>query len=250
MFTRLRNVVRFLIVFFGFTIVFILFMDKIVMPIYVRHGRVFLMPNIRLKPLSVAESMLKSHGMRWTVIDSVENPEVPPNTVVEQLPKAGLEVKKGREVKLVITQTEPFFPMPNLVGKILKAAQLDLQQYHLLLDTVKYAYSSDKPIGVVMGQSIEPGVQVALNTPVTLIISQGPPSRQLWVPDLFGLSLDEARIKLQLAGFRVGQIRYIPNIDLLPSTVIGQSPTAGTAIDNPIEINLDVSINEIKDEDS
>jgi len=237
-----RNWIRFLTVFVIFSIVFILVIDKIVLPIYVGNKKEIPLVDIRGRSLDEAVIILDMVGLHYEVIDSTENDDLPPQTIVDQQPPAGTPVKTGRMIRLVITSGERFFPMPNLVGKVMKSASLELQQYHLRTDSISYEFSSDKPRDVITAQSIRPRQMISASDSVSLVVSKGPPPRQLEVPDLFGMNLDEAKSAIRKAGFRVGAIRYITNDDLVAYTVIGQKPEFGVLYDNAVPINLEVTI--------
>ncbi|PIS27361.1 MAG: hypothetical protein COT43_10950 [Candidatus Marinimicrobia bacterium CG08_land_8_20_14_0_20_45_22] len=236
-----KNLLRFLAAFAIFTVIFSVLMDKLILPLYVRHGREYELLDVRYKPLPEARAILESNGFESVVSDTLENSDFPPQTVIDQQPPAGYKVKKGRIVKLIISGGERYFPMPKLIGKVLKAADLELDRWGITVDSVVSQFSSDKPVGVVSAQSISPGLMISTNTHIWLTVSKGAPDKQLEVPDLFGLNLDEAKKIIRKAGHQIGKIRYIQNPDLTPYTVIGQKPEAGKLMDNPILINLDVT---------
>ncbi|MFA4837956.1 MAG: PASTA domain-containing protein [Candidatus Neomarinimicrobiota bacterium] len=238
---RTKNLFRFLAAFAVFTIVFGVLMDKLILPLYVRHGNEYELLDVRHKPLPEARAILESNGIESVVSDTLENSDFPPQTVIDQQPPAGYMVKKGRIVNLIISGGERYFPMPKLVGKVLKAADLELERWGVVVDSVTHEYSSDKPVGVVSAQSISPGLMISTNTHVWLTVSKGAPDKQLEVPDLFGLNLDEARKIIRKSGHLLGKIRYIQNPDLTPYTVIGQKPEAGKLMDNPTAISLDIT---------
>lgn len=245
---RIRNWLRFLIAFIIFTIAFALVMDKLVMPAYVRRGKEIPLVNVLDRPIEEAEALLKLNGFHVEIVDSVENPGLTPGTVVDQMPAPGNYVKQGRVVRLVLVSGEHFFPMPNLIGKVLKAARLQLERNKIRIDSVTYRYSSDKPKGVIMEQTKTPGFMIGSKETVSLVVSKGPPPQRLKVPDLFGMNLESAKRHIRQAGFKMGSIRYIPNDELTAYTVIGQSPEWGTLYDNPVEIDLEVTI-DIQDEE-
>ncbi|MFH1214842.1 MAG: PASTA domain-containing protein [Candidatus Neomarinimicrobiota bacterium] len=239
--TRLRNWFRLLAAFIIFGVALALIMDKIVMPVYVRHGKEIVMMDVRKKHTAEAINLLKMGGFGVQVVDTVEGGNLPKGVVVDQQPPPGNMVKKGHVVNLIITGGEHFFQMPNLVGRVLKSATIIIENQKLVLDTVEYLYSSDKPEGVVCEQSLLPGSMVGSNTPVRLVVSRGKPSHQLEVPMLTGLNLEEAKASIRKAGFKIGLIRYVPTPDLTPYTVIDQTPKAGHHYDNPVNIDLQVT---------
>lgn len=245
---RMRNFVRFLIVFIIFTIVVVIVMDKVVMPLYIRHGEKFIMMDVRQKQFGEAKAILAMNGLEVEVVDTVDNSDLLPGTVVDQQPPPGYDVKKGRVIRLVVTGGEKYFQMPNLVGKVLKAAGLEMDHYKLVVDSVIYQYSTDKPKGVVSEQSVPQGVMISSNELVILTVSKGQPPRQLEVPDLFGLNLEGAKRAIRKSGFRMGMIRYIPNPELNPYTVIGQEPKKGELRDKPVTIDLEVTTTDVKQE--
>jgi len=239
--TRIRNWFRLVAAFIISGVILALVADKIVVPLYVQHGREIAMIDVVKKHTADAVSALKANGFEVQVEDTVESGNLPKGIVIDQQPPPGLMVKKGRVVRLIITGGEHYFAMPNLVGRALKAANIIIDNNKLILDEVEYLYSSDKPEGVVCEQSLLPGSMVKTNTPVRLVVSKGKPSRTLEVPMLTGLSLEEARAAIRKAGFKVGLIRYVPTADLNPYTVIDQTPKPGGHYDNPIGIDLQVT---------
>lgn len=239
---RTRNWFRILTVFFIVTLIFVVTMDQFVLPRYVSRGKELTMVEVRNSSYTEAKNILLELGFRAIAVDTLENAELPPETVIDQQPLPGAAVKQGRMVRLVITSGERFFSMPNLVGKVLKAAQLELNRQHLSVSSITDEFSSDKPPGVVTRQSIRPGLMVSSKDALELVISKGPPPSQLEIPDLFGMNLNEAQAAIRKAGFKVGTIRYIPNDELVAYTVIRQHPEWGTLFDNPVPINLEVTI--------
>ncbi len=246
MFTTLRNWFRFSVVFLLFTVLFYFVMDKIVMPLYVQHGKEYELIDVRNMISLEAEKILNNEGYLVEVVDSVQNLNIPLNTVIEQFPKPGTKVKNGRVVRLVVSKGESYFDMPNLVGKVYKAARLEVERRGLVLDTIHYEYSWDKPKDVITGQSLLPGERVSTNSLIELYVSYGPPEKKYKVPDLFGKNLEIAKRDIRKSGFKVGTIRHFPNNDLTPFTVIGQEPKAGKLFETIQAINLDVTTIEME----
>ena len=241
MFTKIRNLFRFGIAFFIVTILTVILMDKIVMPFYVAQGKSITLQDVRHISFSSAQTKLHELGLDAVVLDSITAPDLPPYTVVEQQPLPGNLVKKGRAIFLTISKGREYVQMPNLMGMALKEAQLVLDHLKLKVKTTDYKFDYDKPKGAVCGQSINPGMLVAKHSSLKIWISNGPPVQTYTVPDLVGLSLTAAKKKIRAAGLKTGNIDYLPNNDLTPSTVIGQNPQKNSIFHEVIKINLEVT---------
>ena len=67
------------------------------------------------------------------------------------------------------------------------------------------------------------------------------------VPQLFGMSMQNAKDLLTKARLKVGKISYQQNEDLVPYTVLDQSIAPGTVLNQTIQVDLVVSILDLKD---
>ena len=80
-----------------------------------------------------------------------------------------------------------------------------------------------------------------------LTISMGLPPDFFQVPQLYGLSLNNAKKQLTNAKFSLGKVSYQQNEDLIPYTVLDQSIKYGTVLDESTKIDLVVSILDLQD---
>lgn len=80
-----------------------------------------------------------------------------------------------------------------------------------------------------------------------ITVSQGLPPDFFQVPQLFGMSMQNAKDLLTKARLKVGKISYKQNEDLVPYTVLDQSIAPGTVLDQTIQVDLVVSILDLKD---
>ena len=80
-----------------------------------------------------------------------------------------------------------------------------------------------------------------------LTVSMGLPPDFFQVPQLFGLSLNNAKEKLKNSKLKLGKVSYQQNEDLVPYTVLDQSIIPGTVLEQSAKINLVVSILDLQD---
>jgi serine/threonine protein kinase len=89
----------------------------------------------------------------------------------------------------------------------------------------------------IISQDPEGGVMVRRKTVIKVLVSLGP----LEVPNLVGLSLEDARKVLESRGFRVGQIEYRQYQDFAADRVVETDPPYGSKLSEGDAVNLVVS---------
>ncbi len=226
---------------FALALAFILLMDWIVMPLYTRHGQEVEIPNITRMRYEDAKATLENAGFAIIKEEERFSDELPFGYVLEQSPAPQAKVKYGRRVHVVTSRGEKRIPVPDLVGRSQREAELLLNQARLALGSVSYDYSSIHPEGVISWQSVPPRAEVAVNTKVNITLSVGPEPEAFVVPQLEGRTLQDAVLKIQQAGLRLGQLTYTIVPDLLPETVIRQSLQANTIVEKGAAIDLELS---------
>jgi eukaryotic-like serine/threonine-protein kinase len=222
-------------------ILFVFFMDKIVMPWYVDLGEEIEMPDIVEMNVNEAKTSLEQSDFNVIIADSVFDANYPEGTVVEQMPVAYSTVKKGRNVYLTISNGEKPIIMPNLFGMSPRDAELKLTGMGLKMRTILQVYNDMYPAGVVIGQSHPKGEPVSKNSRVTITVSLGEMPSERKIPNLIGKSLSAARQQLKQLDVTIDNIEYEENNAYLPNTVLKQSLKEGSSIGEGSEIDLVVS---------
>jgi serine/threonine-protein kinase len=160
---------------------------------------------------------------------------------------AGAKVKPGRTIRLKISRSEKLIIVPNLVGQSRRSVEISLQQIGLRIDTVYTEFNPDYPKGTVAWQFPKSGDHIKKGMGLQITVSQGLPPDFFQVPQLFGMSMQNAKALLTKARLKVGKISYKQNEDLVPYTVLDQSIAPGTVLDQTIQVDLVVSILDLKD---
>ena len=101
---------------------------------------------------------------------------------------------------------------------------------------------SRRPEGQVFRQEPEAGETADDGSTVTILVSTGPEPTE--VPDVKGMSLEEARATLRDANLRVGEISELPSEEIEEGSVIDQFPEEGREVPADSEIDLVLSSGE------
>jgi len=243
----MNKIIQFLIAFGIVSLALILIFDWFIMPSYVRQDKTLIVTDITGKDLNRALIELETEGYKGVVYDTVYTADVNPQTVVDQYPVAGAKVKPGRTIRLKISRSEKLIIVPNLVGQSRRSVEISLQQIGLRIDTVYTEFNPDYPKGTVAWQFPKSGDHIKKGMGLQITVSQGLPPDFFQVPQLFGMSMQNAKDLLTKARLKVGKISYKQNEDLVPYTVLDQSIAPGTVLNQTIQVDLVVSILDLKD---
>jgi len=204
------------------------------------HGREVDVPSLAGKTPDQAKEILGHSGLVLKTSSSRFSSGVPEGHILDQIPPAGTRLRVNRSVKVLLSLGERRFPVPNLVGTSLRAAQLTLAQRKLALAKTLYAHTSDEPSTVVY-QSPKAGTQEGSDPSVNILISLGPPAEYFIMPDLIGKSADLVSSRARNEGFRLGKVNYRKYPGVESGVVIQQKPQAGYRLTKSDVILLDVS---------
>ncbi|NTU58247.1 MAG: PASTA domain-containing protein [Chlorobiaceae bacterium] len=233
------------------SLIAIVVIDKFLLPIYTSSGREATVPNVKNISYGEAERILgkanlkavKSYNVRYL-------PEVQPDIVIDQVPPAASTVKPGRNVYLVVNRTDkPSFAIPDLTGRPEEEARQILARLGMTVSGVQVrAVSKTEEDGRVLSQSVPPNVTVMTGSAISLIvgkIEQEPAGlKRVVVPDLLGMSIDQARSIIIQNGLVLGKITYERSALLVPNTVISQKPSVNSFAQSGQAVDMTVATNE------
>ncbi len=206
--------------------------DKLVMPVVAGQfkGTVEVPELFNTSPED-AGPLLLGKGLTL-LLDSAGDysADVPAGRILSQFPASNTTVKQGRRVWVKISKGLRNVSVPQLKGYSLRQAEISLQQLGLVVDQVIPIGDASVPEGAVLGTRPLPGTELEVGSRVDVQVSAGRRSVANQVPDLVGMSLAQARERIQAAGLRMGAVSERPHPGNLPRTVLEQSPRAGRAV--------------------
>ena len=190
-----------------------------------RHDKTLTIPAVTGKSYADARKILEGKGFEVELQDSIYNDTAKPLSVLRQFPEAEAVVKVNRTVYLTVNKAiAPLIEMPNLEGLSYRSAEIAMTQYGLKLeDTV---YRTDFAKNSVLeqqydGERIKAGTKIPQGSLITLVLGSGLGHEDFSVPDLVGLTYNDAKVLLESNGLNVGAV--MPAVD--PNQYVGrQSP--------------------------
>ncbi|MBQ3365728.1 MAG: protein kinase [Acidaminococcaceae bacterium] len=194
-------------------------------------------PDVNGKPVAEAQQVLEAQGFRVEIENRVDT-SVKPGTVLRMDPVAGIRRKEGATITLVVSGTEKTTAVPKVVGLKQDQAEKLLSEKNLRIEKIEYKWEQDKPEGIILSQSPEEKSQLGENGAVNIVINKKE-EKNVAVPDLKGMTLAEARKKLEDLKLKV-EVRE-EDSEKNKDTVIGMSPEVSDTITEGSTVVLLVS---------
>ena len=181
----------------------------------------------RVLGLSLAEAqaqMTKAH-LEIAEGGADPHPTAAQGTVIWQDPPAGVVAPQGLKVTLVVSAGPPKIPVPDVAGLDAGLAQRLVVAAGLTVSQVESVQAA-APRGLAMLTRPPAGTALATGAGLALVVSRGAPT--ISVPDLLGMSIADARSRLELEGLLLGTPMRRRTADANPGTVVAQRPASGT----------------------
>jgi len=207
--------------------IFLLFFGSL--GIITRHSSLQKVPSVIGKNSQEAIKLLEDNGFEVQVQDSVYIDTAAPMSVVRQAPDADATVKVHRTIYLTVNRAvAPLIDMPDLRGFSYKSAELYLQSLGLKVGDTTYTPDIARNAvrqQLLNGKPVDPGTKVNMGSAISLVLGNGEGEDELNVPDLTGMTVDDARLYLSNKGLSISTVMSGESIsDTSNAFIIKQSP--------------------------
>ena len=196
-------------------------------------------PQLTGRTVNEARTVLADSGLNLRVEEGMRvDPKVPAGHVLAQDPRAGINTRRERTVKVWVSAGPRATVIPSLVGESERTARLRVDQEGLQLVAASEVRSADYPSGAVVAQT--PPAKTNAGE-VALLINRGESGMTYVMPDLIGVNGDRAADALRARGFRVAVVGDHPYPGVPAGIVLRQNPQAGFQISPGETISLEIS---------
>ncbi len=173
---------------------------------YTLHNEHVEVPNFQGIYAKDLDKFVEGHDLQYEVVDSIYNLKLTKGTVIDQDPLPGATVKHGRTIYLTVNAIlSQKVAMPNLVDLSLRQSKSLLETYGLKVGMLRYVEGLPPVIQqLYKGQKIVPGTMIDKGSEIDLVVGRGGGRGLIPVPDLFGLTITEARKILSSSNLVLG----------------------------------------------
>lgn len=187
-----------------------MFIFYVFLPSYTKHGASLIVPDVSKLNHKEAVRKLENAGLDVEVRDSMFVPNMKGLTVLKQSPMATSTVKPGRTVYLTLNKTvPPRVKMPKVVDLSVYQAKARLEGWKLQVENIEKVPDIAKNVVLKAkynGKEIKEGTEIAQGAGIVLIIGEGLKEVLVEVPNVAGLSYEEARAKLEESGLYINPV--------------------------------------------
>ncbi len=157
-------------------------------------------PKVEGQTEANARNALAAVGLQTGTVTEENSETIPAGSVISQAPAGNTSVEKGASVNLVISKGPGNVTVTDVIGHEESRAVGELQAHGFQV-AVKDVYTDEMRAGLVVSTNPDRGSSVAPGSTVTISVSRG--QQQVTVPSVsVGMTFEEAREKLEQAGFR------------------------------------------------
>ncbi|MFJ8884457.1 Stk1 family PASTA domain-containing Ser/Thr kinase [Streptomyces sp. NPDC102402] len=205
---------------------------------YINSGQFTRVPSLLGQTQSAAERRLSDEGLDLKGVDRAYSDTVKRGTVISSDPGSGERIRGNDAVKLVISRGPEIVKVPDVEGLALADARRALKETGLAPGMVTREFSEETDRGKVVRTDPRAGTERHPDSAVALVVSKGSP---VDVPDVTGLSVEDARTALDEAGLDAEVLTERVNSPEAAGEVARQSPGSGAEAAEGDTVELTVS---------
>ncbi|NLY92130.1 MAG: PASTA domain-containing protein, partial [Firmicutes bacterium] len=188
---------------------------------------------------SEAEKLAAEKGLKLNVVKREANDRVQPNGILSQVPKAGMVVRWGREVNVVLSSGIEMVVVPDLTGKTLIEAEILLDQAGLKRGDVYAESNKNVPKDRIVRQKPAPNTKIQKGAAVDIYRSLGP--EYVEVPNFIGAQLPKVQSELASLGLVFNNSVVYQTSPYLKGNILDQWPLPGEVVPLNTEMSFVVS---------
>ena len=182
-------------------------------------------PRVWGDKVDAARKKIEEQGFRVKLAREAPHPVAAPGVVVWQDPPAGVVLGDNGQVTLTPSSGPAPVAVPDVIGFDGALAEKVLIAGGLVRGATDSLPSSDTR-GSVVATRPGPGVGRNPGSSVAIVVSAGP--AEISVPDVIGMTTQQARERLEQADLKVVRVSYRSRPDRPDGVVIEQRPGPGT----------------------
>lgn len=201
------------------------------------------MPDLSGRDIVSVIEIVTQQGLQLKVDRREPHPDMPRDAVISQSPAPGSGIKKGRQVRVVVSQGPSDMQAPKLVGEHFRKADIMIRQAGFFPGDVSRVASERIERDMVIAQDPQAGSPLERGGTISMLVSAGKKAHTLVMPKLSGKKAEEALRVIDRMGM---QRRVISRASTTGTPtggriVVSQKPAAGHPVSAEVTVEIVVS---------
>lgn len=205
---------------------------------YINSGQFTRVPSLLGQTEKAAEKRLSDSGLELKSVKRAYSDSVERGKVIGSDPKSGARIRGNGSVTITVSRGPEIVQVPDVKGVALTEARQTLKNRGLVPGMVTREFSEEFARGDVIRTDPEAGAERHPDSAVALVVSKGSP---VDVPDVTGLSVQDATAALDEEGLKVKVLTGRVNSPEADGDIAHQSPGQGAQVAEGDTITLTVS---------
>ena len=226
----------------------ILLIVLLALKFYTRHGESLPVPDLLGMTEEQFSVVLDKSNLEYVIVDSTYKEEVIAGGAIDQVPDAGMHVKRNRKVFITINAVAPeLVSVPPLPDISMRQSLSQLESVGLLPGSITFKPSEFHNLVLEAkfnGSRVSTGELLPKGSMIDLVVGTGDSRGSVRLPNLRGLTLDLARTVLVDSLLSVGAVIYdesvITKIDTLQARIWKQHPSRSESSYISIGASVDI----------
>jgi beta-lactam-binding protein with PASTA domain len=209
----------------------------------IKSEETVIVPDLVGKDVVTALEQLTDLQLNTKVNGSEYSRQFPKNHVTYQEPAPGSEIKKDRDIRIIISKGPKNILMPNLISLSERQARMIMEENGISQGRLTHTYFNAVEKDHIIMQVPSAGTMITRGTSADLLVSMGPRPVAYKMPELAGLSLDNAVVMIENTNLAVGEIRSYFDKHKPRNIIIRQEPPAGYRVPENSPVSLVINRN-------
>ncbi len=200
-------------------------------------------PDLTGQDIVTALDTATQLGLQLKVDRREPNTTIAKDSVVSQSPAAGSGIKKGRQIRVVVSLGPSELQAPKLVGEYFRKAEVLVRQAGFFPGNLSRVSSESVERDIVIAQSPEPGTPLEKDGRISMLVSSGRGTPEYVMPKLTGKRADAAVRAVEEIGLHYRLTYRAMESPAQPAErmVLSQKPLPGYAVSADTAVEIVVS---------
>ena len=190
-------------------------------------GRSVPVPEIVGQSAEDAQQAVEDAGLTWGTPSRDFSDTIPEGSVISCRPGPGDGARLKQAVTAVVSRGVEQKKVPDVAGKTQDEATKAITDAGLTVGSITQEYSGTVESGKVVSTDPKAGTSINHSSAVAISVSRG--RQTATVPDVTGMTVDQARTTLEAAGLKLGTQTQAFSDTVASGQIISTSPAAGAS---------------------